>query len=351
MDGYAGRDGPSRGIHDDLFARTLYFSDERDSFAIISCDLCWISQQLVSSTQNILSQKGAEASQLMFCATHTHSGPAVVDLLSPLNDKNLSYLRELPKHIADSVIDAQYEARPARIEVSRSEADLSFNRRISNGQVDRSITIISFVSADHEPIAKLVNYACHGTVLGENNRFISADFPGSLTSLIESAESRNFACVYLNGACGDVNPRTCRGYDCSGSFDDVASMGKALAALCTSSKNSKWIGTGEGVNFRRLRIGPFPPLGMEIELSVARVGELALVGVPGEVFAETGLAMKGNSQASQVLVVGYANGYQGYFPTADAFTRGDYETSPLCWVDSSAESELRRALALLELSD
>jgi hypothetical protein len=341
LDGFSGRKKPSKGIHDDLFARAFYIGDGETSFAIVSCDLLWISQELLLSTKSVVSRKGTEPTQLMLCATHNHSGPTIMNLICKLNDKNRSYLAGLPEHLAESVVEATRTARPARIEVTRSEADdLSFNRRVPALPVDKSITLVSAVSLVGTPIAKIVNYACHAVVLGESNRLISADFPGSLTSFLESDGS---ICLYLNGACGDVNPRTCRGYDCLGTFDDVAAMGRSLANSVTSATSGSPVDTKRGIKFHRSKLGPFPPRGSEIELCVARIGELVILGVQGEVFAETGLAIRGSPGGNKVLIAGYTNGYMGYIPTEDTFRRKDYEASLLCWVDASAEGELRRA--------
>ena len=65
------------------------------------------------------------------------------------------------------------------------------------------------------------------------------------------------------------------------------------------------------------------------------------MGIPGEVFASTGLALKKRFGVGNLVVTGYANGYIGYLPTEDAFVRQDYETKKVCWVDKSAEEAIR----------
>jgi len=58
----------------------------------------------------------------------------------------------------------------------------------------------------------------------------------------------------------------------------------------------------------------------------ARIGETALVSLPGEVFHEHGLAIKDRSPFDRTVVVTLANAYCGYVPTEVAFHRGGYET-------------------------
>ena len=101
------------------------------------------------------------------------------------------------------------------------------------------------------------------------------------------------------------------------------------------------INSSSGIQFRSAKIGPFPPFGMEVDPLALAVGTLMMVGVPGEVFVETGLSLKRSSEVGNTLILGYANGYQGYFPTADAYVRGDYEAKELCWVNAEAEKGIR----------
>jgi len=73
--------------------------------------------------------------------------------------------------------------------------------------------------------------------------------------------------------------------------------------------------------------------GEEIETSVSayvqaiRIGDVAIVGLPGEPFNEIGRAVKDASTAPFTLFAGYSNGYIGYFPTAAEYPFGGYEPS------------------------
>jgi hypothetical protein len=67
------------------------------------------------------------------------------------------------------------------------------------------------------------------------------------------------------------------------------------------------------------------PTHVDVELQVLRIGEVAFVGVPGELFVEIGLAVKAASPFPVTLVSGYTNGIYFYIPTAAAFAQGGYE--------------------------
>jgi len=72
---------------------------------------------------------------------------------------------------------------------------------------------------------------------------------------------------------------------------------------------------------------------METEVLALRVGECACVALPGEIFVELGLQLKGQSPFHPTLIASLANGYVGYVPTRGAIEQeGGYET----WAARSA---------------
>ncbi|MXY76774.1 MAG: hypothetical protein F4Y40_06785 [Acidimicrobiia bacterium] len=56
-----------------------------------------------------------------------------------------------------------------------------------------------------------------------------------------------------------------------------------------------------------------------------RIDDVALVGFPGEPFAETGVRVREDSPFGYTHMAGYTNGVTGYVPTAAEFARGGYE--------------------------
>jgi len=74
------------------------------------------------------------------------------------------------------------------------------------------------------------------------------------------------------------------------------------------------------------------------------IGNLALVGWPGEVFCELGMAFKSGSPFRPTYVIGYANGAIGYVPTPEAFGEGGYEA------ESAAHLSDEAGLVLVEES-
>ena len=87
------------------------------------------------------------------------------------------------------------------------------------------------------------------------------------------------------------------------------------------------------------------------EVQVIRLGDTALVGWPGEPFVELGLEIKRRAVAPASSVVGYANGYLGYFATPSAWDQGGYEVGNGPWArvgPAAGSVVIEKALGLIE---
>lgn len=67
------------------------------------------------------------------------------------------------------------------------------------------------------------------------------------------------------------------------------------------------------------------PMTVPVEIQAIRIGEAAIVAIPGELFTEIGLAIKATSPFPTTLVSAYSNGVYFYIPTKAAFDQGGYE--------------------------
>ena len=64
-----------------------------------------------------------------------------------------------------------------------------------------------------------------------------------------------------------------------------------------------------------------------LEVQVFRLSrDVAIVGLPGEVFVDLGLAIKRASPFAHTLVIELCQDAPGYIPTKKAFAEGSYET-------------------------
>lgn len=81
------------------------------------------------------------------------------------------------------------------------------------------------------------------------------------------------------------------------------------------------------------------PARFRTPVQALRVGDLAIVALPGEPFCQLGLNLKGKSPFKATLLVGMANDYAGYLPTEEQHALGGYET----WRAKSSFLEVKAA--------
>ena len=74
---------------------------------------------------------------------------------------------------------------------------------------------------------------------------------------------------------------------------------------------------------------------------------IAIVGIPGELFVELGLALKANPHFARTFVAGYCNDLIGYIPTRAAYPEGGYEVETSRIAPGSGETIVDTALAAL----
>jgi neutral ceramidase len=379
LTGFISRHQPSIGIHDPLYAKAVVLDDGTTKLAIVSCDLLALSRDSVKIIRNIITKSTKiPQSNILIACTHTHSGPATV-FLRNCGTVDRDWVSKLEQLIADTVIRANQELQPASLGYGFGTADINLDRRIlklpehSPDIVDKSLGVIKIEHITGEPMALILNYTCHPVVMAESNRHFSADYPGVAAAYLESNYPSDPVVLYLNGACGNINPQI-RG----GTWEEMTKLGeivgKAAAAIidtittsdtCTTSILSQnielqlKIPTIEGIEYElesfRTRAAELKeseviakkgndamiwwaeetldilkhkkkPESIPLEIQVIKLGELVIAAIGGEVFCEIGLNIKQHS-GKPTFIVGYANHDIGYIPTRKAFEEGGYEVT------------------------
>lgn len=243
------------------------------------------------------------------------------------------------------------------------------------GPVDPEVLTIFIEKMPGYPIASIVNYANHVDTIGGTG--ISSDYPGIVAEFFKEY-LRGTTVLFLNGAEGDINHIDVNDPNPQFGYKETERIGKILTAAVartllllepvesdirvkssilkipirkpskediekakellskpieSDSKELTSFDLAKGsIEIERVYAQEILLLSQldqefeEIELQAIRLGDLVLIGIPGEPFVEIGLEIKKRSPFRYTGVVSLANGYSGYIPTERAFEEGGYET-------------------------
>jgi len=385
LGGYMGRDHGSEGIMDDLFAKVLVLSDGNEKAVLVTAEVAALDYHITKRVRNIV-QKNTDirGENIMVTASHTHSGPNACRRESNYawmnigdSDVNSAYYTLLCENIANAVIWANNNLEEIKIGMGRgSLVGLGSNRQDPNKTFDSEVYVLRIDNKYDEPIAVVVNYACHPTVLSENNYFVSGDFPSYMMRGISKLYPKCEA-MFIQGAAGNISSRYNRR---SSGFDEARRMGEMLAGevikvmntvlmvdeidinafnlpveipvrnfdpdekcikKIEDAKNNLDRLKKEGASEKIMRAAVVTLQGAEInymlkksldikafntEMQLIKLGETVIVSVPGELFNEIGIKIKRLSEKYHIIIAGYANDYIGYILTTESYDEDNYES-------------------------
>ncbi|MFB3902380.1 MAG: neutral/alkaline non-lysosomal ceramidase N-terminal domain-containing protein [Acidobacteriota bacterium] len=186
--GYPLVDRYSTGIHDPLLSSALFLTDGVTPAMFISNDLIWLGKESTRRIRDaVCSRIGIAQGQIMITATHTHSGPMTLDMISNEADKAVpkadsAYLRFVEESVVAAAENAFRSAEPAEAGLAIAEVEgVGTNRRDPEGPADPEAPVLLVRrTANGSPIACMIVYSMHPTVLHEDSRLVSADFPGMM---------------------------------------------------------------------------------------------------------------------------------------------------------------------------
>lgn len=362
MSGYGGRKGPFQGVHDDLFARTLVFSDGENKAALIAVDISGFSHNLWDEiTSEISEETGIFKENILLSGTHTHDGPTTRGYeqipgraYDQTHDPNVAvYVKSLKEKLVNVVKDADRNIRPVRVGAGKGICLMNVNRRAEDGKgniilgrnpygpCDHDVAVVRIDNEAGEPLAVFINWPCHGVVMGPSNYLISGDWPGATSRYVEKNYGKNIIAPVTAGASGNINPIYGPHMNFKSSYAySLDAIGKILGdevikvadevetspygTVSTAQREVTLPGkTREGSNAQKDNWKPGPDF--MIRLSVLKVGNVVFTGVSGEVFNEIGTQVKELSPYNNTCMITHCNGSSGYLVTDDAYPEGGYE--------------------------
>jgi hypothetical protein len=341
--GYGDRaHSPHTGVHDPVAAHALVLDDGSAKFAIVGVDVLGIGPEMRAAVVTGIAQTGISSDHLVLAATHTHSGPGHLYPI-PMLELFFGKFRQDVLDAVTSAIIAAVLAADSRLEpavIGAAEGTIknaSHNRRHPGGLTDETMSVMRVDAKDGKPLAVVVNFAAHPTVVGGEPVLITADFPRGIYDYVQ--RELGAAAIYLNGAQGDQSP----GNPTQAVGDDYArakALGEALASKALQIRSEikprsdiKITAAYEEVTLPPATIPLMPKA--TAPYMAAGWQDAVLVAVPGECIAEIGRAVKDELRrlGKTPFFIGLANDQLGYILTEAEYnydfgpgkTKGGYE--------------------------
>ena len=388
----------ARGVHDPLMINAVAFGDGEKSAVLLVADLLGVygfrGYQWAADLEQALE---LPKHSIILCCTHTHTGPS----LGADEQYDQWLFRRLKDAAAIALADRkpvtgiyQKEDRAEGMAFVRRWI-LSDGTVMTNpageyqkmivapaGYCDDTMRVIRITREEGKDVI-IANFQAHPDNIG--GEFVSADYPGAFRNQVE-AELPNTHCVFLDGCEGQMVIADRRLPREKASIEKATKYGIKLAGFCLDFLKTATAVEGEGLSFGQLAIDlktkrdpsrvpeaeriielhaqgrdlEFAPtqkqanymlaeskkiVGLEktkedyrsTAVSAIAFCGLAFVGIPGEPFNEVGVQIRKNAKFPVTCVMCQANGCHGYYPTAEGYDQGGYESYNTPYVKGTAE--------------
>ncbi len=392
---------PSDSVLDELYGRALVLSDGANTVAIVSVDLLYAPlEEFTNPVRALVAERvGIPEQNVMVCATHTHSGPDIFtnaklspESRIPPEEIDQAYMSTVVGKLAGAVQMAHRERKDARLGAARGALrEVLYNRRprqpdgqvqmaftlppeiaatrrieiasdgrtvvtfsmppeqadLTFGPVDPEVFVLRIEDPNARIIASLFGFGCHPVcIYPHHSTAISADYPARAMRVVEQSEGG--ISLFALGLAGNTVP-------IRRDLGPCEQIGKALGA--EALRRLQFVPTTDDVTLdaRSCKLtlptkdpGAPGPQEIETEIQVLRLGDVYLLGLPGEVLVEVGLAIKDQAGLDHLFITTLTNDSIGYVCHAEAYNEGAYEpTRGTHLAPGAGETLITRALALL----
>ncbi|MGC9318849.1 MAG: hypothetical protein ACP5KN_12530 [Armatimonadota bacterium] len=393
-------------VHDPLHVRSFALEDSGGAVAVAICDVIGIDREYLDQAKALITETtDLLPEQVIIACTHTHTGPQTGDdaytewLWRRIVDGvRIAWQAREPAEVAWAsgteerlVFNRRYRMADGSVQTNPGRGNPDVVEPA--GPTDPEVGVMVLRRPSGQTLGLLGNYALHYIGIPDDFTAISADYFGFFSTLIQRLRGESFVAALSNGASGDINnidvmggvaPPNDRYQHCEragavvaasalwawneAAFTDDVPLAGALEEITLEPRppvteedlakakeiedrlaEDKPVRMGERSFQRRVRrFEAEPPSPRATIVQALRIGDLALVGAPGELFVELGLEIKRRSPFAQTMVLELANDSVGYIPTLRAFDEGAYEANSSRYAPGFGELIVETAMHLLE---
>lgn len=362
------------GIRQQSFVRALVMEHQGTRVALVSLDVVGVGQAIATRTrQAVAKETNIPADNVRLCATHTHSTPGFI-FLRQWGKTSPEYMATVEGQVVRAVASAVEDLAPAQVSLGKSRVvGGNFNRTSKTWQTDGEFTaksthdsrwldtmlhVLHFARPGGHRDLLWYHFSAHPVCFADE--LAGPDFPGMVNQLLK--KSHGLSPAYLQGHAGDVNPGD--GSPWRGDADETSSavhqaitqaLDKAQVIDVDSLISQRlphsipfdmplftqWLkqyqddpaqcASGQWVDARFAKAWyddntkrDLKQTTLDRTISALKLGPLAMVFHPTELYSYYGLSVRERSPVADTLVVGYTDGLTGYLADPTAYATGDY---------------------------
>ncbi|MDA0746681.1 MAG: hypothetical protein O2954_09175, partial [bacterium] len=207
----------AEGVDLPLWCTVLALSQGETQVLVVDLDLLQMTNEQVAVLRQAVSEMtDVPVPHVRISFTHTHSGPTLGPTwIDGGTELVPAYVESLSGRVAGTAWEALRRGRPVRVASGSGQCAININRRQvvdgrvvvgynPEGFVDQEVGLVRLDDLDGNPVAVVVNYACHPTIMAHLNTLITPDYPGVVRRVVE--RTLGGTCLFLQGAAGNSGP-------------------------------------------------------------------------------------------------------------------------------------------------
>ncbi len=364
--------GKSVGQEGELRATAVVLSQGATQVAIVSCDVLILTRDLIDPVvAEIESACGIPASNVLIHSTHTHHAPSTIKVHAYEPDEK--FCREVQQGILAAVREAQRRLSDATFSFQHArEETVGQNSRLLLGDgtiywvgprddavgptapFDPDLPVLAFRSPAGRNLAVIFGHSTH-TIGSLKPGVRSPAFYGMAAQRMEQDLGGTFC--FLEGASGSTHRLEGDAAEASQRIEDVV---RTALAEATVQKHPQLAAHKRPFTFHVRQFDEqaedqavlayctrrIPPYAEEVAdvfrkmrkelasqqgqerttwLQTIRIGDVAIVGVPAELFTVLGMEIKRRSPFPHTFIAELSNDWIGYVPNREAYQAGGYQ--------------------------
>jgi len=363
LGGYGARlSKPAEGIHDDIRGKALVLDNGIKKYAIITLDILGLPPNVKPRVIERLNNKEWTEENILFLPSHSHTS---LEMFA-LNDKNIfdmaaigiyqpRLLDFVVESLADLINSADQNLQPVKIGTSSKQiSGLNRNRR-GSPYVDNYLTVTRIDHVNGQPLSVMVNWTAHPTIMDEHDMWVSGGWPGYLQRELEAWIGQDVVAMYYNGAEGD---QSVIASGAGSHYEKAEVYGRKIAIevldiyqdiqplknvelgynyqviqLPERKTHPDFMETGGreyGLDEQKIQVLLEQVFPEQTSIGAYKLGELLIVGAPGEMIAELGLEIKDKLKEHGIkypVIGGLANQWISYILSEEEYNKSGYEAS------------------------